>query len=352
MEFRRTDTSMDVFELRRSIYSLDPEQQALRDAFRSFFEKECPTSVVRASEPVGHDARLWRKVLDMGVATMSLRPDHGGDGATLVDLVLVAEEFGRALAPVPLISHIAATRALERADADELATAEAGPIWALAIAPASTGRRQLVPDGAVAERVLALRDGNLEFHKVENLPHVRSHGSTPLAWWTAGADAAPARLASGETARELHGQAVAEWRLLMAAALVGMTDAALSIAVEFAKTRETMGVPIGALQGISFQLADVAISVTGARNLTRRAAWMTEHEPGARPDLIPMAYAFAVETATLGTKTAAHVQGGLGFTTEADASLYFLRSKGWGVLGGSRDEALVDIGRAVSAALR
>ena len=95
---------MDPFELRRLDFSLDEDHEAIQDAFRAFFVKECPTSVVRAAEPLGYDAQLWSKLLALGVTSMPLPAESGGDGAGIVELSLVAEEFGRALAPVPLVS--------------------------------------------------------------------------------------------------------------------------------------------------------------------------------------------------------------------------------------------------------
>ena len=92
-------------------------------------------------------------------------------------------------------------------------------------------------------------------------------------------------LATGAAAEAEYAHAVAEWKVLTAAALIGLTERSMWIGVEFTKTRRTMGVPIGALQGVSFPLADVAIGVTGGRNLVRKAAWFLENDPDARPDL-------------------------------------------------------------------
>ena len=106
-----------------------------------------------------------------------------------------------------------------------------------------------------------------------------------------------------------------------------------------------MGVPIGSLQGVSFPLADVAINVDGTRNLVRKAAWLLDH---GHPEAIPLAraaIAVATRTATHGTTTSAHMQGGLGFTVEADASLFFLRAKAWAEQAGNPARDLAAIGR-------
>jgi len=95
---------MDRFELRRYDFSLNEDQETVRDAFREFFAKESPSSAVRAAEPSGHNDKMWRQLVDMGVTTMGLPESAGGDGATLVDLVLVAEQLGTFVAPVPMVS--------------------------------------------------------------------------------------------------------------------------------------------------------------------------------------------------------------------------------------------------------
>jgi alkylation response protein AidB-like acyl-CoA dehydrogenase len=358
---------MDGLELRYSDYALTDDQESVRDAFRDFFTSECPSPRVRAAEPLGHDEKLWGQLTEMGAASMGLPESAGGDGATLVDLTLIAEEAGSALAPVPFIEHAAASRALAAtsralaaasralagdpgAPGELLAAAAAGRrILALAMEPADREARQLVPGGAVARDVIAL-DGRalVAVHADEPPPLVANQGSTPLAWWNL-AGGKRTVLAEGPAAEAIYQTARAEWKLLTAAALIGLTQRALEVAVEFAKTRETMGVRIGTLQGVSFPLGDVAIGTSGGRNLIRRAAWTLENDRDHAGVLVPAAFGYAAQVATHGATTSAHMQGGLGFTTEADASLYFLRAKGWSLLAGDPAEDLIAAGDALAA---
>jgi alkylation response protein AidB-like acyl-CoA dehydrogenase len=287
----------------------------------------------------------------MGVPAMAVPSAAGGDGATLVDLVLVSEIVGSRLAPVPFISQCVSSRLLASVSASQplRRTQMAGErVVAFALEPVRAGERQLVADAAIATDVVSLEDDELVLTTCESsLPLAHNQGSTPLAWWRPGLGNR-VTLASGEHARAVHRQACLEYKLLSAAALVGLTEAALGLAVEFAKTRETLGVAIGSLQGIAFPLADIAIGVSGARNLTRRAAWMQEYEPGERPDLVSMAFVNAARVATQGVTTSVHTHGGLGFAIEADVSLYFLRAKAWSLLAGDPDSELVEIGRSVA----
>ncbi|MFE2432772.1 acyl-CoA dehydrogenase family protein, partial [Streptomyces sp. NPDC059373] len=188
---------MDPYELRRQDFSLDEDQEAVRDAFAGFFAKECTTSVVRAAEPVGHDPALWTKLVGMGAASMALPEEVGGDGAGIVELGLVAEEMGRCLAPVPLLDHVVATRLLAAAGTDpahELVeqAVDGSRLLGLSLGP-SAGPR-LVTTAAVADSVVAL-DGDrvvvLTTHS--GRPHVGNQACLPYAWVDPGDRAAETR---------------------------------------------------------------------------------------------------------------------------------------------------------------
>ena len=105
---------MDRYELRRLDYSLSEDHVDLQTAYKQFFKTHCPIETVRAAEASGFDKNLWERLCAMGATTMALPESCGGDGATLVDLTLVAEEIGRSLAPVPWIDHVCAARLLAR----------------------------------------------------------------------------------------------------------------------------------------------------------------------------------------------------------------------------------------------
>ena len=102
---------VDRHELRRQDYSLSEDHTDLQAAFRQFFTSNCSIETVWAAETTGFDKSLWERLCAMGATTMALPESSGGDGATLVDLTLVAEELGRVIAPVPWIDHVCATQA-------------------------------------------------------------------------------------------------------------------------------------------------------------------------------------------------------------------------------------------------
>jgi alkylation response protein AidB-like acyl-CoA dehydrogenase len=320
---------MDRYELRRLDYSLTEDHEALQAAYKDFFKTHCSNETVRAAEESGFDKSLWERLCAMGATTMALPESSGGDGATLVDLTLVAEEIGRSLAPVPWIDHVCAARLLARLGALEADVVNGKQLAAFDPRHDNVSGVRLIPTGSIADQIV-IRDGQdivrLTFGtrpaKVDNI------GRLPMA------RVDPASADSGAEALAEYQGALDEWRLLTAAALVGLVEETMTIAAEFAKTRYTLGVPISTLQGISHPLANIAITVQGGRNLARRAAWFLDNEPDERPELAPSAFVFMAEEASKAATMCVHVQGGLGVSAEAAATAYLVRARGWALAGG------------------
>ena len=305
---------------------LSPDQQAIDELFTTFFAKESPPSVARAAEPRGFDAVLWDKLGAMGAPTMAV------DGATLADLVVMAEALGRAIAPVPLLEHLVATRVVP--DVEGIAT--------VALRPAVDGVWSLVPAGAIADVVVGV-DGD-ELVAVRSTPPgdgPRNHASAPLA----------DRSTAGE--RNVVGPATTafldEWKALTAGALVGIASAALDLGVEYAKARIQFGVPIGAFQAVQQGLAELPGMIDGARLLTHKAAWAPtdgvvdtdDNDVAQRGALASMAFLFASDVAAHATDRSLHYHGGYGFAEEYDIQLFYRRARGWSlVLGDPAHEAL------------
>ncbi|MCX2931765.1 acyl-CoA/acyl-ACP dehydrogenase [Mycobacterium sp. CVI_P3] len=331
---------MEDRTLRNEDFSLDDEQVALREAFGAFFTKECQTTVVRAAEPHGFDPELWGRLMGLGVTTMGIPEARGGDGAGLVELALAAEEYGRALAPVPMIETIVAARVLAGASNDAqpwLHDQISGErIISVALQRATDSQRQLVPAGAISDAIIALHDQSLVLIADSGAhPQVANQACAPLAWWTpADEHEVGLVIAEGSEAETLWQRALLEWKLLTAAALVGLSDAVLSQAVGYARARHAFGVPIGSFQAVSHPLVDVHIGVQGARRLAWKAAWFAENEPQQADRLALMAWVHAADVATHAAATCLHTHGGVAFTTESDIQLFFRRAKGWATIAG------------------
>ena len=344
---------MDRYELRRLDYSLSEDHQALQGAYNDFFKTHCSIETVRAAEGSGFDKSLWERLCAMGATTMALPESVGGDGATLVDLTLVAEEIGRSLAPVPWIDHICTARLLARLGALEADVVNGKQLAAFDPQHENVSGVRLMPTGSIADQVV-LRDGP-ENQDVVRLTfgtrpaRVDNIGKLPMAWVDPAAADTRTVLASGPEALAEYQRALDEWRVLSAAALVGLVEETLTIAAEFAKTRYTLGVPISTLQGISHPLANIAITVQGGRNLARRAAWFMDNEPDERPELAPSAFVFMAEEASKAATMCVHVQGGLGVSAEAAATAYLVRARGWSLAGGDPGASAKYIAEVVAA---
>jgi alkylation response protein AidB-like acyl-CoA dehydrogenase len=350
---------MDRYELRRQDYSLSEDHLDLQTAYKQFFKTHCPIETVRAAEASGFDKDLWERLCAMGATTMALPESCGGDGATLVDLTLVAEEIGRSLAPVPWIDHVCAARLLAGlgAPGDETsARASLGGVvhgeQLAALDPRiddAPGNR-LIPIGSIADHIV-VREGDqivrLTFNtrpaKVDNI------GRLPMAWVDPATADTRSVVAQGPEALAKYERALDEWRLLIASALVGLVEETMTIAAEFAKNRYTLGVPISTLKGISHPLANIAITVQGGRNLARRAAWFLDNEPDVRPELASSAFVFMAEEAAKAATMAVHIQGGLGVSSEAAASAYLVRARGWPLAGGDPGAAAKRVAEIVAA---
>ena len=343
---------MDRYALRREDYGLSADQTDLQSAYQKFFATNCSMDVVRAAEPVGFDRGLWERLCATGATTMALPESVGGDGATMVELVLLAEEVGRSLAPVPYVDHVCAARLLARLGAlDARSPILAGTqiVGLDARLESGTGPR-LIPAGAIAEHVV-LREGDevVQLSCAAKPSPVDNIGRLPMAWVDPATADHRTVIGTGADAMADHQRALDEWRLLTAAALTGLVEATMTVAAEFATTRYTLGVPISTLQGISHPLANMAIVVEGGRALARRAAWYLDNEPDERPELALSAFVYMAEEASKAATMAAHVQGGLGVSAEAAATAYLLRARGWPLAGGDPAGSAVRIAQLVTA---
>ncbi len=321
---------------------LTEEQQALRETFAALFAKQCTPDVVRAAEPLGHDASLWARVSDIGLLHIGVPEDLGGAGAGLFELVLVAEEAGRRLAPVPLAETVAATRLVGSCGAKNLLrlALEGARLVSLPPAPGPV-RTQVLADGAVADMVLGLEDGRIvTVSRPTDARHISNLGSLPLARWSGATDVAV--LADGPGAAHAFSRALCEVRVLRAAALVGLAAEVIELGAAYARERSAFGIPIGSYQAVAHPLADALVAKDGAQLLTWKACWALETDRPDAPVLARQAFIFAAEVASHAAQHSLHIHGGYGFTQECDIQLYYRRSQAWAA-------TVVDPGRELLA---
>ena len=310
--------------------ALSPEQQQLVQTFETLYLRSSSIDVVRKAEiSGGFDGLVWAEALRAGAVDMAVDEAHGGGDATLLDLALVAEVHGRHIAPDPLVEAQVSARLLSRvatADADELLASilEGSYLTTLALTPTTAaGVARMVPFAPMADRVLVHSNGVLGVVEIpkESGPSIGNVGDLALADVAVGVDVTV--LARSATA---VGQAIDEWMVLTAAALVGVATRALEIAVAYTTDRRAFGAPIGSFQGVSHRLADCATAIDGARLLVQEAAWAASEDPDRAPELAAMAFAFAAETARTTTQWSLHFHGGYGFMVEYDIQMYWRRA--------------------------
>lgn len=326
---------------------LNSEQLSLRDAVRDILRTECPPEAARQAltDPERWRA-LWKTVVDLGWTELAAPSEEEAGDYGPVELAVVLEECGAALAPIPLLSSVGlAAGVLRDAGLDSvLADIAGGTVATLAVhAPGSRlpgapmtlsdgrlrGRAVAVPHLSRAELVVTLaRDG------VTVVPAAESTDpAQPLA--TADIDTEPVAVASVDVESAL----TAPW-VACAADLIGVASAALRRSVEHAKSRRQFGQPIGAYQGIKHALADNYVGLERARSLTYAAAARLA-DPAAAPGdawtSAALAKAAAGDAAAACARTAVQVHGALGQTWEHDVHLYVRRAwQGAALLGDSR----------------
>jgi alkylation response protein AidB-like acyl-CoA dehydrogenase len=341
---------------------LTSEQLSLRDTVRDILRTECPPDAARQAldnaktDPERWRA-LWKTVVDLGWTELAA-PDATGDYGP-VELAVVLEECGAAIAPIPLLSSVGlAAGALRTCGLDSvLADIAGGVVATLAVhsprrrlpgAPMTLqhgrlrGRAVAVPNLSRAELIVTLArsdDGVLAAvaRCGDGVTLVPAGESTDPAQPVADVEIDAEPLA---TARVDVGPALTAPLVAAAADLVGVASAALHRSVEHAKARRQFGSPIGAFQGIKHALADNYVSLERARSLTYAAAARLG-DPSAAPadawTAAALAKAAAGDAAANCARTAVQVHGALAQTWEHDIHLYVRHAwQGAAMLGDSR----------------
>ena len=322
---------------------LSPEQEQLVAAAAALYTKHSSPDGVRKAEASGFDPGLWDRLCELGVVAMAVGESAGGWGATTLDLSLVAEQHGRAVAAAPLVEAQVAARLLDRlGDADVSNLVAGGRLVTVALHPSREGAVRGVPAGGVADAMVVFHDGELllvdlgsDRDTFENLGSLSLADVTLTAAMVTGARV----LARGADAHRAMERAIDDWLCLTATALVGLGARALEIGVEYVKERHAFGVPIGSFQAVAHPLADSASALDGARLMALQAAWAADEGLDRAPELAALAFGFAADSARDVTAHALHVHGGYGFMMEYDIQLYWRRARAWSNVWGEPTRA-------------
>ena len=278
-------------------FDLSDDQRTIKTTAREFLAARYPFSEVRrlaVEDERGWTDAQWKEMVELGW------PEIAELGT--VEMIVVAEELGYALAPTPLQST-----------------------WAAGLlgADISDGRRgALVVDGLSADAgtadVLVDWDGAvLDGAQIEP---VRALDPTRRWFRVSGGERSPA---SGVDVERGRGQVA----VMNAAESVGLAARAMEMAVEYAKERKQFDRPIGTYQAVSHACAQMLLEVEGARAAVYWAAWALDHEPETAPLAVACAKAYAGDAGRRVPRAALQVHGGIGFTWEHDLHFFLKRGE-------------------------
>jgi alkylation response protein AidB-like acyl-CoA dehydrogenase len=359
---------------------LSEEQEMLKNAARDFLEKEVPEKYVRDMEEdeKGYSPEVWSKMAGLGWQGLIIPESYGGSDFGFLDLVVLLEEFGRALVPGPFIPTVLATLAiLEGGSEDQkkqylpkIASGE--QIGTLAVTEPSArwdaegiqlkaeksgdgytlnGTKLFIPDAHVSDfMVVAARTGGSGENGITLfVVDTKSAGITTTVLKTIASDkqcevkfqnvkvpASAVLGAEGQGWKTLE-QVQLKATVAECAYLVGLAQMDFEISVNYAKERVQFGRPIGSFQAIQHKCADMVTDVDGARFITYRAAWsVAEGEPDAALN-VHMAKAWCSDATRRVVAHGQQIHGGIGFTKDYKIQLFFRRQKRSELMWGDGD---------------
>jgi alkylation response protein AidB-like acyl-CoA dehydrogenase len=342
-------------------FDLTDEQQAIKQTARDFLAARYKSERIRelAETERGFEDSDWREMAELGWAGLALPEEWGGQGLGAVDLAVLFEEMGYALAPSPLLSCTIAGLALAANGSDEqkerwlrpLAQGESRGTLALfdAGSPAAIGEFDMEGredgDGVVleGEKVLVMDADAADFLLVATADGRRHLVEREAAGVTItpepsiditrklysvrfdGVRVPPEATLPGEQADYLP----VLWRVCVAvsAELTGIAQRTLEMAVSYAKERQQFGRPIGSYQAVSHSCAEMLLRTENSRSATLYAAWTADAEPESLPLAASMAKAYASDAGWRVAGDSIQVHGGIGFTWEHDLHLFLKRAK-------------------------
>jgi len=336
-------------------FDLTDEQQAIRSTAHDFLASRFKSERIReiAAGESGFDEAGWKEMAELGWAGLALPEEWGGQGLGTVELAVLFEEMGYALAPSPLLSNTIAGLALAVGGSDEQkerwlrplaegslrgapalidADGPAEPMkFSMSAADVLSGTKTLVLDAGSADFFLvATADGGR--HIVEKgaegvtvtaeesidptrrLFSIRFDGVRPEATLDGG----------GEDYHPVFHRAC----VALAAESTGIAQRALEMSVAYAKDRQQFGRPIGAYQAVSHRCAQMLLETENSRSAVYGAAWAADAEPESLPLAASTAKAYASDAGWRVPDMAIQVHGGIGFTWEHD--LHFFLKRGLG----------------------
>jgi alkylation response protein AidB-like acyl-CoA dehydrogenase len=351
-------------------FDYSDDQKFLKSEARKFLDAACAPAVVRGvlDDPAkSYDADLWRKIGEQGWLGAAIPERFNGLGLGRIELCAIAEELGRACAPVPFASTVyflaealmlAGSEAQQAKWLPKISAGEVIGAFATSEGPGAyteagvqarveggklTGVKIPVTDGDVADVcvVLAKEGGRASLFLVE----LAGAGVARETLKTLDPSRGAARITfSGAAAERLggagEGAVLAEQILDRAAVLLafeqlGGADRCLEMAKAYALERYAFGRPIGGYQAIKHKLADIYVKNELARSNAYYGAWALNAGASELPIAASAARVAASEALWFASKENIQTHGGMGFTWDVDCHLYYRRSRQLGLVAGA-----------------
>lgn len=363
-------------------FSTNPDHDSIRQSVRSLLDKVGTEADVRRAMETerGYDTKTWEALSQqVGAAAVGVPEELGGVGFGFAELAVVLEELGAALLPSPLFAtRVLAVEALVRSgdpavhpEIESLVSGELTAALALSATggpwtPDKTqvfardegdgflldGHASFVLDGAATDVlvVVALLDGLPQLFLVDSA----AEGLRRTALDTVDLTRHQARIElsatrarrveCGQSAESVIAEVLDVAAIGLAAEQLGGAQRCLDMSVEHAKNRIQFGRPIGSFQAIKHKCANVLLELDAARSAVRTAAWSIDHAPEDVPVLAAMVKAHCSEMYEFAARECIQIHGGIGFTWEFAAQLYFKRAHSSALMFGTprhHREALV-----------
>lgn len=353
---------MTSWEDARVNFDFSDDQKSLKDQARKFLSEKAGAKVTRGildNEARSYDEMLWKGVAELGWLGAAIPEQHGGLGLGRLELCVLAEELGRAVAPIPFSSTVyffaealmlAGGEAQKAALLPKLAVGELIGCFAVSEgpgAPAPASLQAKFDNGALNGVKIPVTDGDCASHAVVvakdgagislvlvdlNQPGVTrttlktldpTRGHAKLEFKNAKAD----RLGAAGQGWELAEAVLDRAAVLLAFEQVGGSQACLEMAIDYAKSRYAFSRQIGSFQAIKHKLADMYVAIEVARSNVYYGAWALSTEASELPFAAAAARAAASDAYYLCSKENIQTHGGMGFTWDVDCHLFFRRAK-------------------------
>jgi len=347
-------------------FAPNEDHEALRASVRAFLQAYSTSDDVRSlmASDDGYDRAVWSAMAtQLELTGIAIPAEYGGGGFSFVELSIVLEEMGRRLLCAPYLSTVvlAANALLASSDDDAMRRYLPSIAAGTLLATVAIDERDAVAETAGSGVEADEASGGVALTGcIADLILVPSRTATGVGFFAVEATASGLtreRLATLDQTRKqarltfaatpatrvgLDSDAIGVFRrvldlaaVALAAEQVGGAAQALDDAVAYAKTRVQFGVPIGSFQAIKHKCADVLVTVESATSIARYAAWAAAHDAGEFPIVAPMAKSCCSEAYLRAASNNIQIHGGLGFTWDHSAHLYFKRAKSSELLLGS-----------------